>query len=213
MPMPSPTLVALILAGISATVYQVRGATMNPPDAKARAVKTAATLMLGIAALVADAPPAIALGLLAGAVGDFLLARQGAQSFLMGMFAFAAGHICYAIWMFTPENAASALWAIPVAAMALSTEYWLLPRTGELKIPVRAYVWIITAMAAAAATLPSSHSIAIAGAALFVISDLLLALRLFVANDAVNQKLLSKMVWPAYFIGQVLILIGSLDHH
>ncbi|WBU58901.1 lysoplasmalogenase [Paracoccus albus] len=203
----------MILAGLSAASYQIRGTTMDPPDAKARAVKTAATLLLGIAALMGQAPVAIALGLLAGAVGDYFLARQGDRFFLAGVFAFALGHPCYAVWMFTPEHAAHALWAIAVAALAISAEYWLLPRTGELKLPVRIYVWIITAMAAAAATLPAGHSVAIAGAALFVISDLLLALRLFVASEASRQRLLSQMVWPAYFIGQVLILIGSLDHH
>ena len=48
------------------------------------------------------------------------------------------------------------------------------------------------------------------GAALFVASDLLLALRLFVAQDAQAQRRLSLLLWPAYWGGQALILLGAI---
>ena len=41
-------------------------------------------------------------GLALGALGDFFLTRRAEAAFLAGMGAFAAGHLAYAGWMFTP---------------------------------------------------------------------------------------------------------------
>ena len=48
------------------------------------------------------------------------------------------------------------------------------------------------------------------GAALFVASDLALSLRLFVAQGQRAQKRLSLLLWPAYWGGQALILLGAI---
>ena len=47
------------------------------------------------------------------------------------------------------------------------------------------------------------------GAALFIRSDLLLALRLFVVPTGKTAQKLSIALWPAYWCGQMLILHGS----
>ncbi|MDO5641000.1 MAG: lysoplasmalogenase [Paracoccus sp. (in: a-proteobacteria)] len=202
--------VLLLAGGVKAALYLLTGAASERPDACATIAKTGATLNLVLAGLVAGAPAWVIWGLAFGALGDFCLTRPGERAFLAGMGAFALGHLLYTAWMLTPENAARALWALPVAALALSAEIWLLPRTGALIWPVRAYVWIITAMAAAAATLPVAHLWAVIGAGLFLASDLALALRLFVVSDPARQRLLSRALWPAYWAGQALILLGSL---
>lgn len=200
------------LSALLALFYLLFGAAQDQPGPGASAAKTASVALLALIALAVGAPLPVTLGLAFGALGDFFLTRRGESAFLAGMAAFATGHLLYVLWMFTPENAARAVWALPVIALALSAEYWLLPRTGALVWPVRAYIWIIAAMAAAAATLPDVHRLAILGAALFLISDLLLSLRLFVTTDPTRQRLLSLLLWPAYWGGQALILLGSLGH-
>lgn len=201
---------ALLVGAALALFYQLRGAAADHPGPAATAAKTGATAALALGGLAAGAPWAITLGLALGALGDFFLTRRSEAAFLAGMAAFAGGHLAYTLWMFTPEHAARVLWALPMVALALSTEIWLLPRTGALKAPVRGYVWIITAMAAAATTLPGALWPAMLGAGLFVASDLLLSLRLFVAQDKSTQRRLSRLLWPAYWLGQALILLGAL---
>ncbi|MFD1796256.1 lysoplasmalogenase [Paracoccus aurantiacus] len=201
--------VLLGLAAMLALGYEIWGAASERPGPRASAAKTGATALLGLAGLANGAPALVVLGLFCGALGDFFLTRRGDRAFLAGMAAFAAGHLLYTMWMFTPANAAHALWAAPLLALALSTERWLLPRTGDLTGAVRAYIWIIAAMGAAAMTLSPVHIPALTGAVLFVMSDLLLALRLFVASAVRAQRMLSLALWPLYWLGQALILIGA----
>lgn len=75
-----------------------------------------------------------------------------------------------------------------------------------------AYGLIIGAMAATVLLLPASGGgdIIALGTLLFLLSDTLLALRLFVANSPARQRLLGLAVWPSYWLGQSLILIGAL---
>lgn len=200
----------IIIGAALALIYQLRGAGAEHPGPLAVAAKTGATAALALAGLAAGAPTAIVLGLAFGALGDFWLTRRGEAAFLAGMAAFAAGHLAYAGWMLTPGHVARIIWVLPMVVLALSTEVWLLPHTGALKGPVRAYVWVITLMAAVATTLPLPLWPAMLGAALFVVSDLLLALRLFVARGAQTQRRLSQLLWPAYWGGQALILAGAL---
>ena len=198
------------LSALLALFYLLFGAAQDQPGPGASAAKTASVALLALIALAVGAPLAVTLGLAFGALGDFFLTRRAEAAFLAGMAAFAAGHLAYTGWMFTPEHATRMIWALPMVALALSTERWLLPQTGALKGPVRAYVWVITLMAMAATTLPLRLWPAMLGAALFVASDLLLALRLFVAQDAQAQRRLSLLLWPAYWGGQALILLGAI---
>lgn len=200
----------IIIGAALALIYQLRGAGAEHPGPLAVAAKTGATAALALAGMTAGAPLAVVLGLSLGALGDYFLTRRAETAFLAGMAAFAAGHLAYTAWMFTPDHATRTLWALPMVALALSTERWLLPGTGALRVPVRGYVWIITLMAAAATTLPGALWPAMLGAALFVVSDLLLALRLFVAQQKPAQRLLSRLLWPAYWGGQALILLGAI---
>ena len=202
--------VLIALGAGFALIYQLRGAGVEHPGPLASAAKTGATTALALAGLAAGAPWAVVLGLALGALGDFFLTRRAETAFLAGMAAFAAGHLAYTGWMFTPEHAGRMIWALPMVVLALSTERWLLPQTGALKGPVRTYVWVITLMAMAATTLPLRLWPAMLGAALFVASDLALSLRLFVAQDLRAQKRLSLLLWPAYWGGQALILLGAI---
>ena len=172
-------------------------------------VKTVPVAALALAALWAGAqsavPRAIVIGLALGAAGDFLLSRPGEAAFLAGMGAFAAGHLAYAIGFGLRRPPVLA--ALGLGVLAVSTEIWLAPHTGALLWPVRGYVLVICLMAAMAAARP--EPLLRLGAAFFVLSDLLLALALFRTTGAL-QTGLSHVLWPAYWLGQALILIGIL---
>lgn len=188
-----------------ATIYWLRFVE-RPPSWAGSIAKTASTGLLALMGAVAGAPGLITAGLAFGAVGDFALSRPGQRAFLAGMAAFAAGHLAYVAQMWTPAGM-DQIWPLGLLmpALAVSTEVWLIPRTGDLRWPVRAYVLVITAMALAALTLPESQQITRIGAALFILSDLLLAVHLFVRP----ARLLAMLLWPAYWLGQYLILSGS----
>jgi uncharacterized membrane protein YhhN len=76
---------------------------------------------------------------------------------------------------------------------------------------VRAYVLVIGLMGVAVVLLPAhpgQEGLRL-GATLFLASDLMLALRLFVVREPARQALLSRLLWPAYWLGQALIAAGA----
>lgn len=181
------------------------------------AVKTLSVAGLALSGALAGAPGLIVVGLALGSVGDFALSRPGDRAFLAGMAAFAAGHLAYALafWGWTGSGISfGQLFSLAcLAALIQSTETWLAPRTGALRHAVRGYVVIIGIMAALAlflAALPGRPWVQV-GAGLFVASDLLLALRLFVVTGERRKAALGLAVWPAYWAGQALILWGAMQ--
>lgn len=192
-----------------AFVYGVRF-TGRPPSAARSAVKTGAVAALALAAAAARAPGLVVLGLALGALGDLWLSRPGTSAFLVGMAAFAAGHLAYAAAFLTPGAGPPMLPAAGLVLLAASTEFWLAPRTGALRAPVRGYVVVITLMALAALTLPAGRALVLAGALFFLLSDLLLALELFVLADGAAKRRLAPVLWAAYWTGQAMILRGML---
>jgi uncharacterized membrane protein YhhN len=195
-----------------ALVYFARGAALAPSWPRS-AIKTGSVAALVPVGLLLGAPPAVVLGLALGAMGDFFLSRPSDRAFLAGMGAFAAGHLAYvaAFWTLGAGGGAPVLAAILFGLLSLSTEVWLAPRTGALRWPVRGYVVVITLMGIAAFALPAGYGIARLGAILFVLSDLILALELFVLPDGSPVRpVLQRLLWLLYWSGQALILAGLL---
>lgn len=187
------------------------------------ALKTASTGLL--AALLLTMPGGawfwlIPLGLALGALGDLLLALRGEQVFLAGVAAFGLGHLAYAggFLMRSAEIGFDGIgiWEASALAGLLgllgSTEVWLAPRTGALRGPVRGYVALIGVMGLAALALPvqPGQGLLRLGAALFIASDLMLALQLFVIRDAGVRRGLALGLWPAYWVAQALIAGGAV---
>lgn len=207
-----------VLAGAAVLVALVYQAWVNRPESPLRsALKTLPVGLFSLAALVSGAPWLLALGLALGAVGDYALSRRGDAMFRLGLGSFALAHLAYAVVFvgvegriaFLDFGAARWLGLAGLVIMAQSTLIWLLPHTGALRRPVAAYVAIITAMGLAALHLPAPHALALVGAGLFVLSDLVLALRLFrMEADSLEARAASHMVWPLYWGGQGLILAG-----
>lgn len=224
-----PRLVLIPLALVCFLSYWVIWATRTQINLSGALVKTASTGLLAIAAFTHPASTflLIALGLGLGALGDFALTRRSQTAFLIGMAAFAADHLAYivAFWLRTQSIAdampsAASLSGPTLAALIalvtllLSTALWLAPRSGPLRWPVRGYVVVVGLMGMAALLLvPHPENAGAAylqiGAALFILSDLLLALRLFVFPAGKTAQKLSLALWPAYWCGQLLILRGA----
>lgn len=217
-----------VLAGLglaAALIYGLRYAASDDPGRLGAMVKTFSTAALALAlwaSLTAGGPLlwTMVLGLALGAAGDWFLARRGEAAFLSGMAAFGLGHLAYAFGMLGQSHALGfdgismpeGLVLAGLLALTLSTELWLAPRTGVLRWPVRAYVLLIGVMGVAAVLLPEApgQGWLRLGAGLFLLSDLLLAIRLFVVTDRGQQRALSLTLWPAYWAGQALIAWGAL---
>ncbi len=199
------TRLLLALSALFALVYWMVWAAAPAVPLAGSVVKTLPVALLAVAGWRERAPLPIRLGLALGAAGDFLLSRPGEAAFLAGMGAFAAGHLAYVAGFGLRRPA----WGVVAAllALAVSTEFWLAPFTGALLWPVRGYVLVICLMAACAAARPEPRLRL--GAALFVLSDLMLALALFRATGTV-QAVPARLVWPAYWMGQCLILLAFL---
>ena len=138
--------------------------------------------------------------------GDVLLIPTARASFLAGLVSFLLGHLAFAgafvvrgvAW---PWVAAAALTVVPAAALALR---WLGPHVeAGMRVPVRAYVGVISSMVLlAAGTWGADPRPAIlAGALAFYASDLAVARQRFVARTFWNKS------WglPLYYGAQLLL--------
>jgi uncharacterized membrane protein YhhN len=201
------------LCATALALWQLLAFAAAPPSALKSAVKTAAVaaLALGLWGAGAEGTDRLVLaGLLLGAAGDFFLSRPGQAAFLAGMAAFGLGHLAYAA-AFVPLGAG---WPDPWAAAAvalvgLCAWVFLAPRAGALAAPVRGYIVVILLMALAALRL-HGMPLTLAGALLFVASDLLLALQLFVLPAGRVQAWAAHGVWALYWPAQALIALATL---
>lgn len=205
----------LLGAGVlSALIYlpMTSGAVSNLKSA----IKTLPLLLFAVMAWRLGGPPFLVVGLLLSAVGDFALSRGSRTTFLYGLSAFALAHVLYTLAFANAGQSTplDAFHMMPVAAIAmvmfgLSTEIWLAPHTDDMRWPVRVYVALIAIMMLAALTLPPILIYVTIGAALFVLSDLVLALQLFRLDEAHKwHRPAGWIVWICYIAGQVLIALG-----
>ena len=178
-------------------------------------VKTISVTMLVLVGGAATAPWLALTGLALGATGDFCLSRPGKRAFLVGMAAFALGHLAYTAlflsWAdpgFLAGSPMRLLLALGLALITTATQSWLTPKAGELRGPVRGYVLVIATMGFAALAVPQPGPTI--GASLFLLSDLFLALRLFVYPSGLPRRFLAVLLWPAYWLGQGFILLAAL---
>ena len=152
----------------------------------------------------------ILAGLIFCLMGDVFLGLPQQKMFTMGLAAFLAGHIFYIIgfrslvgidqWISWPP-----LVVIGVSAAVL---VWLWPHLGNMRLPVLFYVVVITVMAAGAWAVYRNYSCALngpllilAGAVLFYLSDLFVAINRFVKAGFINRLI----GLPLYYLGQFLL--------
>lgn len=142
--------------------------------------------------------------LLLSLVGDVLLIWR--RTFPAGLVAFLLGHGTYAAAFATVRPLDE--WPVrPLVAVAVASGFalvWLWPHLESLRLPVSAYVAVMTVMVWGAWSVAGSADLPlrlVAGALLFYVSDLAVARNRFVTPGFVNR------LWglPLYYLGQVLI--------
>lgn len=186
--------------------------------------KTCASLgFLTAGLLLSPAEPrfglAVRVGLGLAVVGDLLLIGRARRWVLGGLVAFLLAHLAYAAGALTltaralASGGAGALASLGLTVLIGSLAgrlagRWILPRTGDLRGPVTAYLVVVslsgTALIAVAATDPTGPgrwSIAAAGALLWI-SDLAVARQRLMVDSFWNR------VWglPTYYAGQLLLV-------
>ncbi|TDU26558.1 putative membrane protein YhhN [Panacagrimonas perspica] len=205
--MPTVSTLFLIAAAVSAVLAILSEERRTGRHAAFYLLKPLTTLLvLGAAAFAESADPAyrnwICVALLLSTCGDIALLRAGNVAFMAGLGSFLVAHGLF-VWAFVLDGFSTPpLWcALPIAGAA-AFFVWLLPRTGELKIPVIVYAAALVGMTLAAAARAevrgdTSGMLAIAGALLFLLSDSALAVRQFNGPYRRAQTLILSTYWLA----------------
>jgi uncharacterized membrane protein YhhN len=151
----------------------------------------------------------ILIGLALSFLGDLLLIPRGAKvAFAAGLASFLLAHMAYGV-AFVRRGVEP--WSLAIAAAvlivpAIAVLRWLGPNLRKLRVPVYAYVTVISAMVAlAVATVAARGAPSIlVGALMFYCSDLAVARERFVAHGFVNKA------WglPLYFGGQIVLALS-----
>lgn len=194
------TLVAL---GAAAALAFLAGLAL-PLPALAVAAKPLPVLILAWSQR--DAPPGrpralLTAGLVLSAVGDVVLELG---HFVPGLVAFLCAHVAYVGGFLARSRTPALLRALPFAVWGGVALARLWPHLGPLAAPVSAYVLVICTMGWRAAALvgeapPRQARLALAGAALFVLSDTILAFNKF-ADPIPGARW---FVMSTYWAGQV----------
>jgi uncharacterized membrane protein YhhN len=211
MSFPYPWIAGLALALLTALLFfEKKDLTWG----KALSKLLLSSMFVGAALAAPNPLSSYSRPLLAGLVfclaGDLLLAFPAMICFRLGLIAFLIGHLFYAA-AFLPflTVGAASLAALPVtAAAALFIYRGLSPHLGDMKVPVIAYIAIISVMtylafcAALEPRLSKSGGILIfGGAALFYLSDLFVARNRFIKKAFINRLIGP----PLYYGGQFML--------
>ncbi|TKT75496.1 lysoplasmalogenase [Aquamicrobium sp. LC103] len=207
---------SLILSVVAALAYLF--ARAQPPSFRRTFVKTASIALLAVLVWIEGGPAFLVIGLLLSAAGDAFLAHDGERAFLGGLASFLLGHIVYIALFVAAGDGVAAFAAQPsriglalLAAVSAIVMLRLLWRAAApaLRWPIAAYVATILAMCLAALTLPSR--LVIAGAVLFLVSDMILAIEKFLlAPTSPHRAWAGSAVWISYYLAQLSIALGFL---
>jgi uncharacterized membrane protein YhhN len=199
-------LCAAVISGLLAIGCEVIAERRGHRPALFLLLKPLTSLMIAASlfASAAHRPDTLLIAAFAFAIlGDIALMFDGDKAFLAGLGSFFIAHVAFvAEFLVGVAGWHVPLWTLAFVLYALVFFVWLLPKTGELKIPVLAYGAVLTAMvlaaAAARAVMPSrATELALIGALLFGFSDSVLAVRQFVGPYRGAQPLILASYWLA----------------
>ncbi|KAB2844175.1 MAG: lysoplasmalogenase [Burkholderiales bacterium] len=200
------------LVFLLATVVFVAGKVWVPGFGASFVIKVIPALSLALAAtrwpgLARRARiTLLAAALLCGA-GDVILDLDRGRYFVPGLVAFLLAHLSF-IAHFWPRRVAASprrwgVLAVLIFCAGMTALLW--PHLGALRLPVLAYIAVITLMVSAV-IMSDAHPLAVAGSVAFMLSDALLAWAKFVSPG-----------WPpqpfnvsVYFLGLGLLGFGAL---
>ncbi len=175
--------------------------------------KTAAVGVL--AAVTAQEMPLLALAFAACALGDLALSRPGERAFLAGVASFSAAHgVFAAVFLGLPGDDPAAVGAggrglvmLGLLVLGAAVARLLFLRAGALRWATVAYVPVILGMSAAALAVPNPTLWL--GAALFLTSDLTLAVETFLLDrDHPARRFTAPAVWSLYWAAQAVFFLS-----
>lgn len=202
--LPWVILTAVALAGL--LFAEARGAHRLAALCKPLASTGFVGAALAAGALTTAYGRMVLVALVLSWIGDVLLLSQRPGAFLGGLLAFLFGHVAFGFAF--AERGTDHLWTLAALVIlvvpALLVDRWLRPHApANLKIPVRAYIVVITGMLAlAAGTLGAGATpLILLGALAFYLSDLSVARDRFFREELINQ------LWglPLYYAAQLLL--------
>jgi uncharacterized membrane protein YhhN len=137
--------------------------------------------------------------------GDWLLALKGWTPFLIGLFSFLGGHLLLApAFLVRGTNLG---WSLGTAAIMVVVDagvlVWVFPHVQrKMRVPVLAYVAVITVMVvlAAGTYAATGASLVILGAVIFYISDIIVARERFVSSCYMNYLVNLPLYYLAVFM-------------
>ena len=145
----------------------------------------------------------------------FLLAALGDMAiewdFIAGAIFFFGYHmIAIALYLRHPREAASGSQKAAAVAMLAATPaiFWLLPADRAMAWPTALYGLALGGMAACAWVSAFSRYRVGVGAVLFLVSDLLIVAGM---GPLMGERLHQWLIWPLYYLGQLLICLGVLQ--
>ncbi|MDQ0420551.1 putative membrane protein YhhN [Peteryoungia aggregata LMG 23059] len=180
--------------------------------------KTLPVLLLALYALLVGAHPLLVLALVFGALGDLSLAFEGDRAFVGGVAFFLSAHVAYIALLLTLAEPAIAFgepWRIIAGAVIALVTCGVLFRiwgpAGRMAMPIGIYVLLF--MILVWLTLGLANPLVFVGAALFILSDIVLAIRKYWSGpDHPMDSQAAHFVWVTYYAAQVVLTLTLSDY-
>ncbi len=124
------------------------------------------------------------------------------NAFIYGLSAFLLAQLSYLIVLISsgPIRPAGIPLAIGAVLISVAISWFLLPHTGEMRVPVLVYGSVITAMAVAAILCGGNQWLVAVGAVIFTVSDALIAANRFVAEIPAATFLIMLTYYTAQYL-------------
>ena len=194
-----------------AAYFLTRGAGAFPGSVVVKALSVSPLALIALRQLTGSDRLLLAGALLLSTLGDVFLGLRGEQWFVYGLGSFLIAHVFY-IALFVRQ------WPRPLAAPARRVVAALLivfaaavfaglwPHLGDMKLPVMAYMCALTGMALTAALAEFRAWWVVAGAALFMLSDAMIAVGKFLSPLPYSDY----VIWATYYAAQLCIALGFI---
>jgi len=149
-------------------------------------------------------------GLVLCLAGDIMLAVPHERMFLFGLIAFLAGHVLYIVGFYSIARVGPGLWAglLIVSCISGGVYLRLKPYLGAMKMPVLAYIAVISVMVIASIAVMGNFRLTEAGRVMifsgafcFYFSDMFVARDRFFKKEYMNRVI----GLPLYYGGQFLL--------
>jgi uncharacterized membrane protein YhhN len=189
-----------------------RGLPVFPGSVVIKGLSVSPLALIALRQLAGGDRLLLAGALLLSALGDVFLGLGGEQWFVYGLSSFLIAHLFY-ITLFVrqwPRTAVASAARRVVAALlivfaaAMFAGLW--PRLGGMKLPVAAYLCALTGMSLTATLAGFRAWWVMIGAALFMLSDSLIAVGKFMSPIAYSDY----VIWATYYTAQVCIALGFI---